>query len=141
MEGLEAVIASPATMEDGFKTISSQEERTYDDDTPTSLGTEDESYQIGEHIAANFSDGFYVGGTLEKIDDSTYRVSTADYNKHNRIYWYCSSKKDIFDTNTSCILNLRPVISISTPPSTKRLYIFACYNAELPEITTDVTFM
>ena len=35
------------------------------------------------------------------------------------------TSKDIFDTNTSCILNLRPVISIANPRSTKRLYIFA----------------
>ena len=47
MEYLKAVIVSPTAMEDGFKTTSSQEESTYDDDTPTSLTTEDESYQIG----------------------------------------------------------------------------------------------
>ena len=61
-------------------------------------------------------------------------VSTADYNEHKRRYWYWPSKKVIFDTNTSYILNLRPVISVATPPSTKRLYTFACYNAELLEI-------
>ena len=75
MEDMEAIIASPATMEDGFKTVSSQEENTDGDDTPTILATEDESYQIGEHILANFSDGFHAGEILEKIDDSTYRVS------------------------------------------------------------------
>ena len=60
----------------------------------TCLPMEDESYQIGEHIVANFSDGFYVGKILEKIDDFTYRasymspkvVSTADYNEHKRRY-------------------------------------------------------
>ena len=77
-----------------------------------------------------------------KIDDSKYRVCymspkvvlTADYNEHKRRYWYCLSKKDNFDTNMSCILNVRPVISIATPPSTKRLYIFACCNVKLLEI-------
>ena len=59
-------------MEHGFKTVSSQEESTYGHDTPTSLATEGESYQIGEHVSANFSDGLYVGETLEKIDDSTH---------------------------------------------------------------------
>ena len=101
MENLEAVIALPATMEDGFKTVSSQEESTYGDDTPIFLATEDESCQIGEHISANFSDGFYVGEILEKIDYSTYRVSymspkvvsIAHYNKHKRRYWYWPSKK------------------------------------------------
>ena len=47
MEYLKAVIVSPAAMEDGFKTVSSQEESTYDDDTPTSLATKDENYQTG----------------------------------------------------------------------------------------------
>ena len=47
MEYLKAVIVSPAAMEDGFKTVSSQEESMYDDDTPTSLAMEAESYQIG----------------------------------------------------------------------------------------------
>ena len=47
MEYLKAVIVSPAAMEDGFKTVSSQEESTYDDDAATSLATEDESYQTG----------------------------------------------------------------------------------------------
>ena len=47
MEYLKAVIVSPAAMEDRFKTVSSQEESMYDDDTPTSLAMEDESYQIG----------------------------------------------------------------------------------------------
>ena len=60
-------------------------------------------------------------------------VSTADCNKHKKRYWYWPSKKDIFDTNMSCILNLRPVILIATP-STKRLYICTCYNAKLLEI-------
>ena len=142
MGDLEAVIASPATMENGFKTVLSQKGSKYADDTSTSLATEDESYQTEEHIAANFSDGFYVGEIHEEIDDSTYSVScmslkvisTADCNKRKTSYRYWPSKQDIFHTNTSCILHLRPVISIAIPPSTKRLYIFGCSNAELLEI-------
>ena len=136
IEDLEAVITSPATMKDGFKTVSSQKESTYHDDTPTSIAT------------ANFSDGSYVGEILEKTDYVTYRmsymspkfISTADYNEHKRRYWYWSSKEDIFDTNTSCMLNLKPVISIATPRWTKRFYIFACYNAELLEIIANSVF-
>ena len=41
MEDLEAVITSEATMQNGFKTVWSEEESTYADDTPTSLATED----------------------------------------------------------------------------------------------------
>ena len=40
MEDLEAVITSEATMQNGFKTVSSEEESMYADDTPTSLATE-----------------------------------------------------------------------------------------------------
>ena len=47
MKYLKAVIVSPAAMEDGLETVSSQEESMYDDDTPTSLAMEDESYQNG----------------------------------------------------------------------------------------------
>ena len=36
-------------MEDVLNIVSSQEESTYYDDTPTLLATENESYQIGEH--------------------------------------------------------------------------------------------
>ena len=35
-------------------TVSSQEESTHGDDMPTSIASEDESYQIGEHMSANF---------------------------------------------------------------------------------------
>ena len=123
-------------MKDGFKTVSSQEQSMYNHEWPASLAT------------ANFSDGSYVGEILEKTDDSTYRVSykspkvvsTADYNEHKRRYSYWPSKKDIFGTNMSCILNFEPVISIATSPSTKRLYIFACYNAELLEIIANSAF-
>ena len=40
----------------------------------------------------------------------------------------------MFDTNRRCILNLRQVISNATLPSTKRLSIFVCCNAEFLEI-------
>ena len=89
-------------MDDGFKIVSSQGESTYDDGKRTSLATMDESYQIGEHIAANFSDDFYDGETLEQIDDSTYRVSCMSPKAvsqqtitYKRRCWYWPSKKDI----------------------------------------------
>ena len=61
-------------------------------------------------------------------------IATAAFNEHKRRFWCWTSKKDSFDTDISCILNLRPVISLATPPSTKRLFIFAYYNAELLDI-------
>ena len=114
-----------------FKTVSSQEEGTY----------EDESYQIGEHIAANFSDCSMLVKSSKKptivhIESLTClrRLSQQQTIRTQEKILVLAVKKDIFDTNMSCILNLRPVISIATPPSTKRFYIFACYNAELLEI-------
>ena len=104
MEDFEGVIAWLVRMDDGFKIVSSQEESTYDDGKPTSLATTDESYQIGEHIAANFSDGFYDGETLEQIDDSTYRVSymspkavsTTDHNVQEKMLVLTVKKRYIW---------------------------------------------
>ena len=64
-------------------------------------------------------------------------ISTADYNERKRRYWCWPSKKDIFDTSTSCILNLRPAIWIATPSLTKRLQIFVRFNAEHVEIVAN----
>ena len=131
MADLEAAIATSTTV------------NTEEPSAPIIIEDSSESdFMIGEHIAANFSDGFYIGEILEKIDDETYKVSymspktiaTADAFEHPRRFWYWPSKKDQFDTDVSSILNLKPVISLATPPSTKRLYVFACHNAEILEV-------
>ena len=52
-------------------------------------------------MAANFSDGFYIGEILEKIDDETYRVSymspktiaTADTFEHPRRFLVLAIEK------------------------------------------------
>ena len=110
MEDFEGVIAWPVRMDDGFKIVSSQIENAYDDGKPTYLATTDESYQIGEHIAANFWDGFYDGGTLEQIDDSKYRVSymspkavsTTDYNEQEKMLVLAVKKGYIWHKHLIC---------------------------------------
>ena len=97
---------------------------------------------IGEHIAANFPDGFYIGEVTDIIDSNIVKVSymspktilAADHGEHSRRFWIWPSKKDLFDTDRSCVINLKPFISMSTPPSTKRMFVFACKNAELLEM-------
>ena len=92
--------------------------------------------RVGEHIAANFSDGFYIGEVMDIIDDDTIKVSymspkritTVDQEEHMRRVWIWPSNRDIFDTYMSCIINLKPSLSLETPPSTKRQFGFACHN-------------
>ena len=100
---------------------------------------------IGYHIAANFSDGFYIGQVESVIDNETVMVSymhrkkvlTADHDEHSRRFWLWPSIKDKFKTKRNCILNLEPSIYLATPLSTTRMLVFvlvlvfACNNVEL----------
>ena len=98
--------------------------------------------RVGEHIAGNFTDGFHIGEVEEILDENTVRVSymvpkeilTAADDEHSRRFWCWPRKKHMHDTDRSCILNLKPCLVLATPPSTKRLYVFACENAEILEI-------
>ena len=109
---------------------------------PSSLPTEDERYQIGEHIAANSQilRKFLKKLTLVRIESLTCLRRNSQQQTITNTREDIDTGKDIFDISTSCILNLRPVMSIATPPSTKRLYIFAYYNTELLEIIVNVIF-
>ena len=121
---------------------------------PTEIGTsaldvEDDDYyytsewppKVHDHLAAIFSDGFYIGEVLEILDDETVRVSymapkkimTADAMEHPRRFWIWPSKRDVYNTNRNCIINLRPYLALESPPSTKRNFIFSCLNAEILE--------
>ena len=60
-------------------------------------------------------------------------ILTASTDEHSRRFWIWPARKDIFDTHVDCILNLKPCLELATPPSTKRMCIFACHNAELLE--------
>ena len=62
-----------------------------------------------------------------------HNVLMANADEHKRRFWEWPSPIEIFPTDRSCILNLRPSLSLATPPSTKRMYIFACDNAEILE--------
>ena len=93
---------------------------------------------IGYHIAANFSDGFYIGQVESVIDSQLVMVSymhprkvlTTDLDEHSRRFWFWPSIKDKFKTKRSYILNLKPSICLATPPSTTRILVFACNNVE-----------
>ena len=103
--------------------------------------TQSDSFlSVGTHIAANFSDGFYLGEILAVYGD-TIKVSymhpksvlTANTDEHSRRFWIWPARKDVFDTDVNCILNLKPCLSLATPPSTKRMCVFACHNADILE--------
>ena len=103
--------------------------------------TQSDSFlSVGTHIAANFSDGFYLGEILA-VDGDIIKVSymhpksvfTASTDEHSRRFWIWPARKDIFETDVNCILNLKPCLSLATPPSTKRMCVFACQNAEILE--------
>ena len=111
----------------------------YDGGSTQSTIPSDWSPRVEEHIAANFSDGFYIGEVLEVIDDDTIKVSymspklimTAVPDEHKRRFWIWPSNRDIFNTDRSCIINLNPSLSLlEIPPSTKRQIVFSCLNAE-----------
>ena len=76
---------------------------------------------------------------MHMVDDDTVKVSymcpktlkTANQDEHPRRFWYWPARKEKFDTHRSCIMNLKPSLTLSTPPSTNKMIIFSCDNAEL----------
>ena len=62
---------------------------------------------VGQHIAGNFTDGFYIGEVKEIIDANRVRVSymepkeilTAAQDEHSRRFWCWPHKKDIHVTH------------------------------------------
>ena len=110
MADLEAVIATPSSFDDtvpiselpdtlgGEEPMVAVKEATHlEDSVATSHDEElgirsDWPPSIGEHIAANFSDGFYVGEVTDIVDSSIVKVSymspktilTADHGEHSR---------------------------------------------------------
>ena len=92
-------------------------------------------------IVAIFTDRFYIGEVMSTVDDDTIKVSymrpktikTANQDEHPRRFWYWPVRKDKFDTHRSCILNLKPSLTLAIPPSTNKMIVFSCDNAELLE--------
>ena len=97
---------------------------------------------VHDHIAANFSDGFYIGEVLEVIDDDTVKVSymapkkilTAAPTENKQRFWIWPAKRDVYDTQRNCVINLRPNLLLESPASSKRHFVFSCINAELSEV-------
>ena len=96
---------------------------------------------IGDHIAANFTDGFYIGEVVSVVDEDIVNVSymrpkiiaTANDEEHPRRFMCWPKPKDLFKTHRDCVLNLHPSIALAIPPSTKKMVIFSCLNVELLE--------
>jgi adenylate kinase len=93
---------------------------------------------IGDHIAVNFEDGFYIG-EVKAIDSRDSDIVTVTYMKPKRIvtaetlidprqFWIWPSKEDIFVTDRKCVLPLRPVLEVAVPPSTRRFCVFRLLN-------------
>ena len=96
--------------------------------------------QLGEHIAASFDSGFYIGEVVGYIDDDTVDVSymevkqvlTSSVQEHPRKFWFWPSPQKKHPTNKHCVLDLRPAeLTLAIPPSTRRNLVFSLGNAEL----------
>ena len=156
MDDLEAVITNMHTLNQQIEPVTTEtavevedeilpdtliEKHTIDDEEVLGMRS-DWPPIVGEHIAANFSDGFYIGEVIDIIDSCTVKVSymspksilTAEAGEHERRFWIWPTNKDVFNTDKSCILNLKPCLTLAKPPSTKRMFIFSCDNAELLDI-------
>ena len=97
--------------------------------------------KMGEHLAVNFEDGFYIGEVIAIIDEETVKVSymmpkkiaTASTELNLRLFWYWPSKQDVMNTNRRAVLPLRPVLKLAAPPSTKRFVVFKLENLDFVE--------
>ena len=93
----------------------------------------------GKHVAVNFTDGFLIGEVTEVLGKEKVKVSvmqpkpviTSDPTEHEKRFWIWPTSKKTHDVDISCILNLRPCLTLAKPPSTKRMFVFACENAEI----------
>ena len=102
--------------------------------------------KLGEHLAVNFEDGFYVGEVLEILDDETVKVSymvpkkisTASVELNPRLFWYWPAQQDLMSTSRAAVLPLRPVLKLAAPPSTKRFVVFKLENLDFVEKFADM---
>ena len=82
--------------------------------------------KLGDHLAVNFEDGFYLGEVVELVSDEVVKVSymmhkkivTATTELNPRLFWFWPSKSDLMDTSKAAVLPLRPFLQLATPPST-----------------------
>ena len=97
--------------------------------------------KIGDHLAVNFEDGFYLGEVIELVSPEVVKISymlpkkisTASTELNPRIFWFWPSRKDLMDTHQAAVLPLRPVLTIASPPSTKRFVVFKLENLDFIE--------
>ena len=118
------------------------EENTTDDDeilTPAVASVQGPwPPKVGDHIAVNFEDGFYLG-EVKRLDPKfpnkvmvSYmkpkKLVTAEPNVDKRQFWFWPSKEDLYETDRACVLPLRPVLQLAKPPSTRRFVVFKLEN-------------
>ena len=97
--------------------------------------------KLGDHLAVNFEDGFYLGEVVEMVSAETVKVSymlpkkiaTASTELNPRLFWFWPSKKDLMETHQAAVLPLRPVLSLASPPSTNRFVVFKLENLDFIE--------
>ena len=133
MEDLKAVITNPLIQQSEPEPTPMNEESMSEEDWPPTLG---------EHVVANFTEGFFIGEVIGIVDISTVKISymtpktilTAAKGERPRRYWIWPAKGDHCDTDRSSFINLEPCLTLSKPLFTRRMCVFACENAELLEI-------
>ena len=75
----------------------------------------------GEHVAVNFTDGFLIGEVTEVLGKEKVKVSlmqpkpviTSDPTEHEKRFWIWPTNKKTHDVDISCILNLRPCLTLA----------------------------
>lgn len=106
-----------------------------------------EVFDVGEHVAVNFDDGFYIGEVLQAGEGDDHvtvsymkpkKISTAPEGTNIRQFWFWPSKKEMLNTPKHCIIPLKPVLELAVPPSTNRFMVFNLQNFDFIDRFTKV---
>ena len=103
------------------------------------------SPDVGEHVVVNFEDGWSVGEVVtsaanDSVDVSFMKlkkVTNADPEEHERLFWIWPAKKEVIATKRDHILPVRPNLVLAKPPSTRRMLVFSVNNLEIIEKFSD----
>ena len=88
--------------------------------------------KVGDHLAVNFEDGFYLG-EVKNLDPKSpdkvlvsymkpKKIMTADSDVDRRQFWFWPCKEDIYET------------VLPKPPSTRRFIVFKLENSDFMDI-------
>ena len=85
---------------------------------------------MGEHVAVNFEQGFWIGEMCEIKDTETVKVSfmktktvaTGSHTEHKSKFWIWPYPEETRYVKRQCILSIRPAgLVLAVPPSTNRV--------------------